>query len=127
MFVHFPIVLFTLTLLADVALHYKLNQAYLLGCLLLWGGTLIAIPTLITGWEASETFPADNPNLIPHMTRAFLLAGYALAYSIFRWIVIRKKIELPPLVFIALSLILLILTSTTADYGGILSHGISPF
>lgn len=125
--VHFPIVLFCLTLLSDVALHYKLENAFKLGNFLIWSGTLIALPTIFTGWEASQSIPADNPNLIPHMTRALILAGYAFTYSIFRWVVVEKRLNYPPLVFISLSLVLVILTSTTAEYGGVLARGFSPF
>lgn len=125
--VHFPIVLFTLTLVADILGHYKLPNAFLLGSWLLWAGTVIAIPVLITGWEASESIPEDNLYLYPHMYRAFGLASYALIYSIFRWVIIWKKLDFAAFIYIFLSLILLFLTSITAEYGGIISHGVSPF
>lgn len=112
-FVHFPIVLFTLTLLSDILGHYKFKNSFVLGCWLLWAGTLMTIPALVTGWEASKSFPDGNPLIQAHMIRAFCLTGYAFTYSIFRWI----KSDLPPFVWMLLSVILLFLTSWTSGYG----------
>jgi uncharacterized membrane protein len=125
--VHFPIVLFTLTLLADIFLYREKKEFLMVGSWLLWGGTLLIIPTAITGWMASEHFSPDNPNLFKHLTIVICLAFYAVLYSLFRlWAVLKKK-DYPAILYLVLSFILLGLTSWASDKGGILSHGESPF
>ncbi len=127
MLVHFPIVLFTLTLFSDILYYLGRDYALKLGAIFLWGGTAMCLPTLVTGWEASESFPAGDPDVTKHMLLAFTLSGYALLYSIFRIMVWRKGWIFPPFVFLTLSLILTTLTSWTSDRGGVLSHGKTPF
>jgi uncharacterized membrane protein len=127
MLVHFPIVFFTLTLFSDILYYLGRDYGLRLGAIFLWAGTLFAIPTAFTGWEASESFPAADPDVTKHMILAFSLAGYALAYSIFRILVWRKGWVFPAFVFLTLSLILTTLTSWTSNRGGVLSHGQTPF
>lgn len=126
-FVHFPIVLFSLTLFSDILFYLGRDYGLKLGAVFLWAGTLLCIPTLITGWEASESFTVGDPDVTKHMTLAFSLAGYAAAYSIFRILIWKKSWVFPAFVFLILSLILTTLTSWTSDRGGVLSHGKTPF
>ena len=125
--VHFPIVLFTLTLICDLFYGIGETNAFSAGHWMLFGGTLMCIPTIATGWEASQSFPPDDPTVHKHMLMAFTTASYAVLYSCFRLATIFKKWEMMPLIFVTLSVILVLLTSWTADYGGLLSHGVTPF
>lgn len=125
--VHFPIVLFTLTLICDIFYGMGKEGAFKVGHWMLFGGTLMCIPTIFTGWESSESFPPNDPTVQKHMYLAFSTAGYALIYSCFRLAVIKKNWPIAPFLFIALSIGLVYLTSWTANYGGLLSHGITPF
>lgn len=125
--VHFPIVLFTLTLICDILYYLGKDPGHKLAAILLWAGTLMCLPTVVTGWEASESFPEGDPRVIEHMTWAFTLASYALIYSIFRAFAWRKQWNIYPFVYLALSVLLVTLTSWTSDLGGILSHGTTPF
>jgi uncharacterized membrane protein len=119
--VHFPIVLFTLTLISDIANYIRPGPLFMAGTWLLWFGTFFCFPALLTGWFASKHYLGEHPNISYHLYFATNLTTYALLYSIFRYYIIRRKIEVPPLFFLALSLILLFITSYTSDYGTLIT------
>lgn len=125
--VHFPIVLFALTLVFDIINYLGRPKAFKVACWMLWSGTLIAIPTLITGWIQSYSFPPHDPIIHQHMILAFCLFAYSLLHSCFRIAVIFKQWTFPPFLFLILSFFNVVLTSATSDRGGLLSHGTTPF
>jgi uncharacterized membrane protein len=125
--VHFPIVLFTLTLICDLLNGAGKVRAFKVANWMLLGGVVMSIPTIIAGWEASESFPPGDPIVQKHMILAFTTASFALLYGLFRYSMLLKQRSVPPLVFVALSIVLVTLTLWTSDYGGLLSHGITPF
>lgn len=125
--VHFPIVLFTLTLICDLLYGMGKTPAFRVAHWMLFGGILMSIPTLVTGWEASESFPPHDPTVQKHMILAFTTVSYALLYGIFRYRALQKQWQIAPLVFVMLSVVLVVLTSWTSNYGGLLSHGVAIF
>lgn len=125
--VHFPIVLFILTLVGDLLNGVGKKHAFVMANWMLLGGVVMSIPTIFTGWEASESFVPNDPIVFKHMTLAFSTAAFALLYGLFRFYALKKQWNVPPLVFIAISIILVTLTLWTSDYGSLLSHGVTPF
>src|ERR1700722_10305810 len=89
--VHFPIVLFTLTLICDLLYGIGKTRSFMVANWMLLGGIIMCIPTLATGWEASESFPPDNPIVPKHMILAFTTSSFALIYGIFRLVSILKQ------------------------------------
>jgi len=128
--VHFPIVLFTLTLICDLLYGIGKTKAFMIANWMLLGGIVMCIPTLATGWIASESFPVDDP-ILPivqkHMYFAFTTSSLALIYGLFRLVSILKHWNIYPIVFVGLSVVLVTLVSWTSDYGGLISHGVTPF
>ena len=121
--VHVPIVLFSLTLLLDMLYMMGLIDSPKFAKWTLALGTLFLVPTLITGWESSYNFPKEDPTVRSHMLRAFFLAPYAFLYTIMRLFGRQSH----TIIYIALSVVLVGLTYWTSDYGGILTHGSTPF
>jgi|GEM_PF-4951413 len=121
--VHFPIVLFSLTLMLDMLQTMGFVDSPKPATWLLTLGVLFLIPTLISGWEASYAFPKEDPMVREHLIRALFLTPYALLYAIMRLF----GREAPSIVYIGLSVVLVGLTYWTSNYGGILTHGETPF
>ena len=115
--VHFPIVLFSLTLMLDILAAMGLIS-FKPGAWTLALGLLFLIPALITGWEASHAFPKEDPAVQSHMLRAFFLTPYAMLYTIMRFF----GKPAPALIYVVLSLVLVGLTWWTSDFSGILSR-----
>lgn len=125
--VHFPIVLFTLALLFDLLFSLSKMASMSMGNWMLIGGTLFLIPNLITGFEARDAFPPDDPAVHSHMIRALIMSFYAFLYTAVRLYLQNKSMQLSPLVYVVSSLFLVALVYWTSDYGGVLSHGKTPF
>lgn len=115
--VHFPIVLFSLTLMLDILAGLRLITFKPGGWTLILG-LFFLIPALISGWEASHGFPKEDPAVQSHMLRAFFLTPYAVLYAIMRLF----GRPAPALIYIALSLVLVGLTWWTSNFNGILSQ-----
>lgn len=116
--VHFPIVLFSLTLMLDMLSAMRMIESKV-GSWTLALGLFFLIPAVITGWEASHALPKNDPALQSHLLRALFLVPYAVLYTVMRFF----GRPAPSLIYIALSLVLVGLTYWTSDYGGILSKG----
>lgn len=124
-FVHFPIVLFSLTLFLDILYSWGKLESPQLGtwCFIL--GVIALIPTLISGWAASQSIPPkEDPILYSHMLRAFFLAPYTLLYLVLRLKVMPGS---QPILYVLLSFALVGLTYWTSNFGGLLTHGETPF
>lgn len=125
--VHFPIVLFSATLVCDLLYNMGKRGALYVGHWLLLAGTFMCIPTLWTGWEAAEAFDPADSYIYIHRLLAFSLGAGGLFYSFLRAGAMLGKWSLHPLGYIILSVMLVALTSYTSDYGGLITHGKTPF
>jgi uncharacterized membrane protein len=127
MLVHFPIAFFTLGLFCDLLNGYGQKEALRVAHWMIIGGAILAIPTLITGWEAAEAFPPDQPNVSQHRLFAFITSAVGALYALFRWMVMRRHWDIIPLVYVSGSVGMLVLVAMTADYGGLITHNFSIF
>lgn len=125
--VHFPIVLFTLGLVCDLLNGIGKKQALPVAHWMIISGAILLIPTLFTGWEASQEFPPSNPYIPTHMVLGFITGTVGMMHGLFRFALIHKHLKLPPLAFISCSLLTLGLIAATANFGGLIVYGISPF
>jgi uncharacterized membrane protein len=125
--VHFPIVLFVLTLVCDLLYGIGKPNGWIVGRWMLWGGTLMCIPTVASGIMTAGEFPPTDPLVYKHMLFALSTTSYAFLYSGFCLIALQKPWRILPVFYVALSVILVTLTSWTSDYGGLISHGETPF
>jgi uncharacterized membrane protein len=125
--VHFPIVLFTLGLVCDLLNGIGKKEALPVAHWMFIGGAIMCLPTLVSGWEAAEAFPADNPLIPIHRLLAFTTSIAGALYAIFRIAVMRKGWEIHPLYYVVCSVLLMLLVSWTADYGGRIAFGVSLF
>ncbi len=125
--VHFPIVLFTVALVCDLLHGFGKKEPFYMAHWLIIAGTLSALPTIYTGLEAAEAFDPNDAYVYKHKLLGFAIGIYAVCYTIFRILQMRKNWDLPPVLFVALSVILVALTLWTSDYGGLITRGSTPF
>ncbi len=117
-FLHFPIVLFTLALICDLRSFFMRQEDLTWGTWFLIGGVIACIPTIFTGLAAGASLD-PNPILEKHETLAYTTAISASAYAGFRIAAMRWKIAFPIAFYVAFSVLLVALVSWTADYGGL--------
>lgn len=127
LFVHFPIVLFSCALISDVLYGINRKGAFYVGHWLIFGGTVMFIPTIVTGLYASESFDSQDPYLYLHKILGFASGIAGAAYAGIRWAAMREKWVFPPVVYVILSLIVVSLIYWTSDYGGLLTRTSTPF
>jgi uncharacterized membrane protein len=125
--VHFPIVLFTAALFTDVLNYFGKNKAFTAGHWFVIAGFLMCAPTIASGLAASAAFDPANPLLIEHRFLAFTTAISSSIYAGIRISAMIWQLPLKPSYYVALSILLVALVSWTSDYGGLLSHGVTPF
>lgn len=125
--VHFPIVLFTAALICDLLNGIGKKSALVVGHWMVIVGALSAIPTVLSGLEASEGFDANDALIYKHYVMGLITLSYGLAYGALRFYQQYKDVQWPPLAYVVLSVILVSCTSMTSDYGGLITHGHTPF
>lgn len=128
--VHFPIVLFSLGLLCDLLNGIEKKAALPVAHWMIIGAAVMCIPTLITGWEAAEGLPPEDPNLVyvaTHRLMAFITSCVGGLHALFRAFAMHRLWIFPPLVYVSCSVVTLLLVAVTADYGGLVTHGVSLF
>ena len=125
--VHFPIALFTVALLCDLLNGIGKSAALPVAHWMIIGGALMCLPTIATGWEAAAAYPPEHPFLHQHRFFALTTSAVGLTYALFRFLVLRKGWQFHPILYVTCSVVLLSLVALTADYGGLVAHGVSPF
>lgn len=120
--VHIPIVLFTLVLVFDLVYYFRKPSGLRVANWMLWLGTVFCVPAMVTGWFAFHHFSVGVPMLYQHLIWSIVLFVYSFFHSVFRGIVAYKKWVLTPVVFIALSVTNLILTSMASESGRLLIY-----
>ena len=124
---HYPIVLVSAVVTFDgVSCFTKRNFEDLT----LW--TLIVavaffIPTVITGLYAAKFYSQINPTLMTHRTMAFVTSGFSVIHLFFRFYLRKKGVTGRAKWLFLLSAINFALVAVTADFGGVLVFGKSPF
>lgn len=123
LFAEFPIVLFTATLIFDLLEYFGYRRSFAIGSWILWLGTFMCIPTIISGWQ-STPHSQNHPELLStHTFLGYILLIYAVLLSLFRLFCYGKNRTDYTILFLALSLILVILTAMTSARGGLLNYG----
>ena len=119
-FIHFPMLLFTAALLADVLHYFGKLKTLTIGHWLVIIGVVMCIPTIITGVAAANGYASSDFFLERHRMLGYttgicgsLYAGLRISYMI--W-----KLPLQPFHFVFLSLLLIALVSWTGDYGSLI-------
>ena len=114
---HFPIVLFWTALVYDLlGAVWKIN-VYPAAHWIVIVAALSAIPTVMTGLEASESFVGD-PNVILHRNWAIATLSFALIHGAVRLVLLIRKKTVSKYLLIFLSIVTVTLISITAEYGG---------
>lgn len=115
---HFPIVLLFTALAFDIL--KKSTTAHWIVIV----AAAIAIPTVITGLEASETYHPGLAFIEIHERWALITLSYTILHALFRAYILLKKRVFSLYLFIALSLVNVALVSVTAEYGGMVTRGV---
>lgn len=126
-FLHFPIALTIIALLCDLFAWINLGKRS--GAIAVWMlvfAAITAMPTLLTGLAASH-FARQDLFLYTHRLLAFIFAGLLLVVATFRSFGAIKEIQFPFWLNFTASLILACLVGVTADFGGVVSWGRTPF
>lgn len=118
--IHFPIALVFLTLICDIAVLLGKKPFQAFGNFTLITAVILSVPVLLTGYCAGSSV---SPHAIFwHQWIAIVTTGLAALYICWRFYQ-----QDSPKWNVAFSFILVLLISLTADLGGIISHGYSPF
>lgn len=126
-FVHFPIVLFSLGLFCDLLNGIGKKVALPVAHWLFISAAITCIPTFISGWQAEEALSPGNVYIEQHHMMAFITTAVGMAYALFRFLCIQKQWELPPLVYVSCSVLTALLVGITANYGSLVAWGTSVF
>jgi uncharacterized membrane protein len=124
---HFPIVLFTATLVCDMWAYFRRLENYSAGTWLLVAGLISCAPTLLKGLAASAGMDPDDIILAKHRTLAFTTASFASFYVGLRIALMWWKVDFPGSFYVGLSIIMVALVTWTADYGGLITRPATPF
>lgn len=126
-FVHFPIVLFTLGLLCDLLNGIGKKAALPVAHGMIIAAAIATIPTFITGWKAEEVLPPTNPYIEQHHMMAFITTAVGMVHALFRFLAIQNRWELPALIYVTCSVVTVLLIGITANYGSLVAWGTSVF
>src|SRR5262249_48790840 len=117
--VHFPIILFTLGLLCDLLNGIGKKAALPVAHWLIIAAAIACIPTFLTGWQAEEALSPDNAYIEQHHLMAFITTGVGMAHALFRFLCIMRQWEIPALIYVACSVVTVLLIGITANYGAL--------
>ncbi len=125
--VHFPVVLFTLTVVLDLAQYFFFDKrpSYYSHWLFLIGAVSI-IPSILTGLVASSAYP-ESLSLHLHKALAFFLTALIFTQVVIRIGLLRNFSLISSKYVVFLSVIIFLIVSLTGDVGGVLARGTSPF
>lgn len=126
-FLHFPIVLFTAALIADLLNYFGKKRAFVAGHWLIIIGVITCIPTIITGLAAEVNFNPNDYLLQKHRSLGFATGISGSLYAGLRISTILWNLSLKPIHYLFLSVLLVALVSWTSDYGGLITRGVTPF
>jgi uncharacterized membrane protein len=126
-FIHFPIVLFTVALICHLIAGIGKKGALFVGHWMIIAGTIMCLPALLSGLEASARFDPNDHYLETHKWLAFGTTAAGFIYSFLCIGALREKFHLPAIIYIALSVGLVSLISWTSDYGGLMTRTATPF
>lgn len=126
--IHFPIVLFTLAAFFDVVNWWKGRVVFPgVGWYVLLG-TLFVLAALYSGEAAAEhLFHHEDPYLESHENYAYTVLALGIFHVAVRFFILRPSFRKILVCYAVMSVITWVLVGITADYGGLLSRGKTPF
>ncbi len=129
MLIHFPIVLLICSLVCDIVSLRGGDTSLTIRKAAHWmaiAGGVSCIPALFTGWFAGHEYGWEDPYVVLHRTFAITASIIAIfnAYFRMRFLVLNKGSRMIPLVLNILSVSLI---TWTAEMGGLLVFGQTPF
>lgn len=125
-FFHFPVILFTAALIADLFNYFGKTRAFTAGHWLIIAGLLTCIPTIITGLAAAPAFDSANIFLEKHRSLGFSTAISSSLYAGLRISAMIWALPLKPLHYVGFSILLVALISWTSDYGALITRSVVP-
>jgi len=125
--IHFPIVLFTAALICDLLAAWGKKGAFYTGHWMVFIGTLMCAPTILSGIYAADQFDPNNALVHTHKLLGYWTGAAGVIYSCLRIAAIAQKFIFPQSIYVGLSVILVALISWTGDYGGLITRGVTPF
>lgn len=125
-FVHFPIILFTAALVADLLNYFGKSRAFTAGHWLVIAGVVMCIPAIITGLTAAESFDAADVFLVKHRFLGLATGISGSLYAGLRISAMRWQLPLNPAHYLGLSVLMVALVSWTSDYGALVTQTKTP-
>lgn len=115
--IHFPFLLFSAALIADMLNYFGVKGALKVGHWLVILGLLSCIPTLFTGLIAAESFEPGNELVAHHRFLGFTGGVSASLYAGLRISIMVWKIELKSVYYLILSVLLVLLFLNVMNSG----------
>ena len=124
---HYPIVLLSAVVVFDAVSCFTKKDFEKPALWTLIFAIAFLVPTIITGLFATKFYSPTNAYLVNHRLLAFVTSGFSLVHLIFRLYLRKKSISGRTKWLLLFSVINFVLVTVTADFGGILAFGKSPF
>lgn len=121
-FLHFPIVLFWVALVYDTLGAFFKVKTYPAAHWFVIIAALTAVPTVITGLIAFNSF-THNPFVYIHRNWALTTFTFAFFYTLYRFYLLLKHNPGPKYLLVFLSAVTVALISITAYFGGKVAFG----